>query len=65
MRLLIGAFDVWGRGSILALGLVHATFNASSELVDPDADWVRYAATLTLGLAAAVLLTTGLLRGRR
>src|SRR4051812_7149564 len=26
LRLLIGAFDVWGRGSILALGLIHATF---------------------------------------
>ena len=36
MRLLIGAFDVWGRGSILTLGLIHATFNASSELVQPD-----------------------------
>jgi membrane protease YdiL (CAAX protease family) len=52
MRLLIGAFDRWGRRSILALGLIHATFNASSELVDPRFDWVRYVVTLGLGLTA-------------
>ena len=52
LRLLIGAFDIWGHRSILALGLLHATFNASSELLEPDADWVRYAATFTLGLLA-------------
>ena len=52
MRLLIGAFDAWGRRSILALGLIHATFNASSELVDADSDWIRYTVTLALGLTA-------------
>lgn len=56
MRLLIGAFDVWGRGSILALALIHATFNASSELVEADADWVRYVVTFALGLTAAGFL---------
>lgn len=55
MRLLIGAFDVWGGGSILALGLVHATLNASSELVEPSHDWVRYLVMLLLGLAALTL----------
>jgi membrane protease YdiL (CAAX protease family) len=65
MRLLIGAFDRWGRGSILALGLIHATFNASSALIEPDSDWVRYVVTLTLGLAAfAVYARTGATRGR-
>ena len=52
MRLLIGAFDACGGGSILALGLVHATFNASSELLDPSHDWLRYLVTLALGLGA-------------
>ena len=55
MRLLIGAFDVWGRGSILTLGLIHATFNASSELVQPEYDWIRYTVTLALGLGALAL----------
>ncbi|HYO41198.1 MAG TPA: type II CAAX endopeptidase family protein [Nocardioidaceae bacterium] len=59
MRLLIGAFDVWGGGSILALGLIHATFNASSELVEPSHDWVRYLVTLLLGLGALALHMRG------
>ena len=55
MRLLIGAFDGWGHRSILALGLIHATFNASSELLDPGSEWVRYAVTFLLGLGAWAL----------
>jgi len=55
LRLLIGALDVWGRRSILALGIVHATFNGSSELIDANSDWVRYTVTVALGLAAWVL----------
>lgn len=55
MRLIIGAFDIWGRRSILTLGIIHATFNASSELVDPDSDWIRYVVTLGLGLLAWAL----------
>jgi membrane protease YdiL (CAAX protease family) len=55
LRLLIGAFDTWGRGSVLALAVIHATFNASSELVDADSDWIRYVVTLSLGLLAWML----------
>jgi membrane protease YdiL (CAAX protease family) len=60
MRLLIGAFDTWGHRSILTLGIIHATFNASSELVDSGSDWIRYVVTLGLGLLAWALwhLTT-------
>jgi membrane protease YdiL (CAAX protease family) len=57
MRLLIGAFDGWGHGSILPLGIIHATFNASSELVDADAAWIRYAVTVAIGLAVATIYT--------
>jgi len=56
LRLLIGAFDVWGHGSILALGLLHATFNASAELLDPGFAWIRYVVTLALGLAAYAIV---------
>jgi membrane protease YdiL (CAAX protease family) len=56
LRLLIGAFDVWGRGSILTLALIHATFNATGDLLDPGHAWVRYAVTLGLGLAAALVV---------
>nr|WP_296065034.1 CPBP family intramembrane glutamic endopeptidase [uncultured Actinoplanes sp.] len=54
LRLLIGAFDAWSHGSILALAFLHATFNASSGLVVQDL--VRYAVTLALGIAAAAVV---------
>ena len=55
MRLLIGAFDEWGQRSILALAFIHATFNASSELLDDGDDWVRYVATFAVGVAALAI----------
>ena len=60
MRLIIGALDVWGRGSILAVALLHASFNASGDLVGTDHDWIRYAVTLSFGLL--VLFAPGLRR---
>jgi membrane protease YdiL (CAAX protease family) len=65
MRLLIGAFDTWGQRSILALAFIHATFNASSELLDDGSDWVRYTATLALGLLAWALWHAMSMRARR
>jgi membrane protease YdiL (CAAX protease family) len=56
LRLLLGAFDTWGRRSILTLALLHATFNASGELLDADYDWVRYLVTLAFGLLALVAM---------
>lgn len=64
MRLLIGALDAWGGGSILALGLVHATFNASSELLHPSSDWIRYLVIFGLGLGAMAVHSPSL-DGRR
>ena len=61
MRLLVGALDSWGARSILAVAVLHATFNASSELLDAGHDWIRYAVTLSLGLL--VLLSPSLRRG--
>jgi membrane protease YdiL (CAAX protease family) len=60
VRFLVGALDRWGRGSILAIALLHATFNASSDLVDASHDWIRYAVTLGFGLL--VLFAPGLRR---
>lgn len=55
LRLLIGALDRWTAGSLLAVALLHASFNVSGELLDTDHDWIRYAAVLALGLAAAAV----------
>ncbi|KQV69601.1 hypothetical protein ASC64_07075 [Nocardioides sp. Root122] len=60
MRLLVGALDVWGSGSILAIAVLHATFNATSDLVDASHDWIRYVVTLGFGLM--VLLAPALRR---
>ena len=59
LRLLIGAFDTWGTRSILTLALLHASFNASGELLDVDYDWIRYLVTLALGLLAVVAMRNG------
>ena len=54
LRLLIGHLDLASSRSLLAVGALHASFNSSAELVDADHDWIRYAVTLALGVAAAV-----------
>jgi membrane protease YdiL (CAAX protease family) len=50
LRLLIAGFDLWTAGSLLSIALLHASFNVSSELLESDHDWVRYAVVLGLGL---------------
>ena len=62
LRLMIGALDRWSGRSILTVAILHASFNASSELVDADDAWVRYAVTLVLGLL--VLAVPSLRRDR-
>ena len=55
MRFLIAAFDQWGGGSILVLGVLHASFNATGNFLHDDYDWVRYVVTLGLGAAAITI----------
>ncbi len=57
LRLLIGHLDGWSGRSILAAAILHASFNATSDLVDPSYDWVRYVVTVLLGLAAVGVTT--------
>jgi membrane protease YdiL (CAAX protease family) len=54
LRLLIARLDVWSGRSLLSIGLLHAAFNATADLVDPAFDWVRLVATVLLGVAAIV-----------
>lgn len=62
IRLLTGAYDAWSGRSILTVAVLHASFNVASEFVRPEADWIRYAVTLTLGL---LVLLTPLARRRQ
>lgn len=57
LRLLVAAFDRWGRGSILVLAVLHASFNATGNLLADDHAWVRYVVTVGLGVAAVVVLS--------
>jgi len=57
LRLLIGAVDRWSAGSLLAVALLHAGFNASSDLIEPGHDVIRLALTVVLGAAAALVVT--------
>ncbi|WP_158283068.1 CPBP family intramembrane glutamic endopeptidase [Nocardioides silvaticus] len=56
MRLLIGALDLWAGSSLLAVAMLHASFNGAAEIIEPDVDWVRYAVVLVAGVLAAALL---------
>ncbi len=51
LRLLIARVDSWSGRSLLAVGLLHASFNTSASLVEPAYDWVRIAVTVAAGLA--------------
>jgi membrane protease YdiL (CAAX protease family) len=58
MRLLIGAFDAWTKGSVLALAVLHAAFNNTTRFLDGH-DVIRLTVTVGLGLVAAVAVTRG------
>lgn len=55
LRLMIAGLDSWTGRSLLTVGLLHASFNTTPDLIDPSYDWVRYAVTVSLGLIALVV----------
>jgi membrane protease YdiL (CAAX protease family) len=55
LRLIIGYLDGWSSGSLLTIGLLHASFNGTADLIDPAHDWVRLAVTLAIGLALVTI----------
>jgi membrane protease YdiL (CAAX protease family) len=55
LRLLIARTDPWSGGSLLTVGLLHSSFNASAELIDPAYDTVRVAMTVVVGFAVLAL----------
>jgi membrane protease YdiL (CAAX protease family) len=57
LRLMVAGIDSWSGRSLLTIGVLHGTFNASSGLVEPAYDWTRYVTVLVFGFAVAVALT--------
>lgn len=56
LRFLIAGVDVWSGHSLFTVGVLHAAFNASAELIQPEADWIRWSATTVMGLLAYLAL---------
>jgi len=57
LRLLIASLHSWSGRSLLAVAILHASFNVTGDLLDPSTDWVRYVVTVLLGLAAVSVAT--------
>jgi membrane protease YdiL (CAAX protease family) len=55
VRLLIGRVDAWTGRSLLTVGVLHSSFNATETLLHPDHDWVRIAVTIAV---AVILVAT-------
>ena len=55
VRLLIGRLYDWTGGSVLAVALLHSTFNASEDLLMTGQDWVRLAATLAIAIGTVAV----------
>ncbi|HYO38109.1 MAG TPA: CPBP family intramembrane glutamic endopeptidase [Nocardioidaceae bacterium] len=51
VRLLVARLDVWSGRSLLTIGLLHSSFNATETLLVPSYDWVRIVTTIAVGVA--------------
>lgn len=55
VRLLIARVDVWSGRSLLVIGLLHSSFNATEEVLQPEFFWVRIVMTLAVALVAVAV----------
>jgi membrane protease YdiL (CAAX protease family) len=56
LRLIIAGLDSWSGRSLLAVGVLHASFNATSGLIDEDYEWTRLVVTLLFGCLCAAFI---------
>jgi membrane protease YdiL (CAAX protease family) len=55
VRLLVARIDPWSGYSLLTIGVLHSSFNASESMLEADHDWVRIAVTIAAGIGVAAL----------
>jgi membrane protease YdiL (CAAX protease family) len=55
VRLLIARVDPWSGQSLLTVGILHSSFNATETVLDPDYFWVRIVTTIAVGIGIAAL----------
>ncbi len=60
VRLLIGRVDAWTGRSLLTVGILHSSFNATETILMPAYDWVR----IVMTIAVAVVLVAFTRRDR-
>lgn len=55
VRLLIARVDVWSGRSLLSVGILHSSFNASESLLHPDYDFLRIVVTIAIGVGVLAM----------
>ncbi|HYO32418.1 MAG TPA: type II CAAX endopeptidase family protein [Nocardioidaceae bacterium] len=55
VRLLIARVDVWSGRSLLTVGILHSSFNASESLLHPDYDLLRIVVTIAIGVGVLAM----------
>ena len=55
VRLLIARVDPWSGQSLLTVGILHSSFNATETVLDPDYFWVRIVITIAAGIGVVAL----------
>ena len=55
VRLLIARVDGWSGRSLLVVGLLHSSFNATENLLEPAFFWVRIVVTIALGIGVVAV----------
>ena len=51
LRLLIARIDTWSGRSLLTIGILHSSFNATENVIEPTHDWIRITLTILVALA--------------
>lgn len=59
VRLLVARLDVWSGRSLLTIGVLHSSFNATETVLDPAYDWVRIVTTIAVGIGVVAFGRTG------
>ena len=55
VRLLIARVDAWSGRSLLVIGILHSSFNATETVLEPEYFWIRIVVTIALGLGVVAL----------
>ena len=55
VRLLVARVDPWSGRSLLTIGVLHSSSNATESLLDTDYFWVRLVVTVAVGIGVVAV----------